>query len=267
MSHAPTASGRAKPKPRLSLFRLGRRSKATPPPAAVEYHSGDEYDMPPLPLASPTETKVEVEVEAEAEAEARCYTLPPRTTHMRQRSHFSIPDVLVTTCEEEGHETVVELKVPAHHRRLPQRKPSPTPTPTPHTPLIRLEQQPLPPSTPVTTPPPPPKRTRKSSFLGLAVGVRKNPDERKAREKEELKLIRQLERLDRMVREYDRKVQLEQQQQQQQHQQTTPVTRVQRALALSHAQADRAPRRRGSHKRRTQTRREDYRISMTASSS
>lgn len=37
--------------------------------------------------------------------------------HSRQRSHFSIPDVVVTTCEEEGQEQVVELEIPPNKRR------------------------------------------------------------------------------------------------------------------------------------------------------
>ncbi|CBQ68934.1 conserved hypothetical protein [Sporisorium reilianum SRZ2] len=43
--------------------------------------------------------------------------LVPGSKHSRQRSHFSIPDVVVTTCEEEGQEQVVELEIPANKRR------------------------------------------------------------------------------------------------------------------------------------------------------
>ncbi|SPO30753.1 uncharacterized protein UTRI_05370 [Ustilago trichophora] len=41
----------------------------------------------------------------------------PSSKHSRQRSHFSIPDVIVTTCEEEGEEEVVELQIPPNKRR------------------------------------------------------------------------------------------------------------------------------------------------------
>ncbi|PWN51867.1 hypothetical protein IE53DRAFT_367698 [Violaceomyces palustris] len=37
--------------------------------------------------------------------------------HSRQRSHFSIPDVVITSCEEEGQEVHVELKIPPNKRR------------------------------------------------------------------------------------------------------------------------------------------------------
>lgn len=41
----------------------------------------------------------------------------PEARHKRDRSHFSIPDVTVTTADDEGHETHFEVKVPASHRR------------------------------------------------------------------------------------------------------------------------------------------------------
>lgn len=37
--------------------------------------------------------------------------------HYRTRSHFSIPDVIVTTCEEEGEEQLVEISIPPNKRR------------------------------------------------------------------------------------------------------------------------------------------------------
>ncbi len=37
--------------------------------------------------------------------------------HSRQRSHFSIPDVIVTGCEEEGEEEIVEVQIPPNKRR------------------------------------------------------------------------------------------------------------------------------------------------------
>ncbi|KAJ1021382.1 hypothetical protein NDA18_005619 [Ustilago nuda] len=37
--------------------------------------------------------------------------------HYRTRSHFSIPDVIVTTCEEEGQKQLVQISIPAHKRR------------------------------------------------------------------------------------------------------------------------------------------------------
>nr|CDI55011.1 hypothetical protein BN887_03067 [Melanopsichium pennsylvanicum 4] len=37
--------------------------------------------------------------------------------HSRQRSHFSIPDVIVTTCESEGEQEMVELSIPPNKRR------------------------------------------------------------------------------------------------------------------------------------------------------
>lgn len=37
--------------------------------------------------------------------------------HYRTRSHFSIPDVIVTTCEEEGEKQLVEISIPPSKRR------------------------------------------------------------------------------------------------------------------------------------------------------
>lgn len=39
------------------------------------------------------------------------------TKHSRQRSHFSIPDVIVTTCEEDGEEQLVQIEIPPNKRR------------------------------------------------------------------------------------------------------------------------------------------------------
>lgn len=39
------------------------------------------------------------------------------SSHSRQRSHFSIPDVIITTCEEEGNEEVVEVRIAPNKRR------------------------------------------------------------------------------------------------------------------------------------------------------
>ncbi|EST08758.1 hypothetical protein PSEUBRA_001454 [Kalmanozyma brasiliensis GHG001] len=55
----------------------------------------------------------------------RSAPLPPQiridtshtTKHSRQRSHFSIPDVIVTGCEEEGQEEIVEVQIPPNKRR------------------------------------------------------------------------------------------------------------------------------------------------------
>lgn len=43
--------------------------------------------------------------------------MAPSSKHSRQRSHFSIPDVIVTTCEEEGEQEVVEIQIPPNKRR------------------------------------------------------------------------------------------------------------------------------------------------------
>lgn len=48
---------------------------------------------------------------------ARIQTEFAPSRHSRQRSHFSIPDVIVTACEEEGEEEVVELQIPPNKRR------------------------------------------------------------------------------------------------------------------------------------------------------
>ncbi|KAJ9474887.1 hypothetical protein PHBOTO_004761 [Pseudozyma hubeiensis] len=41
----------------------------------------------------------------------------PSYKHSRQRSHFSIPDVVVTACEEDGEEQHIELEFPPNKRR------------------------------------------------------------------------------------------------------------------------------------------------------
>ncbi|SPO30994.1 uncharacterized protein UTRI_05370_B [Ustilago trichophora] len=43
--------------------------------------------------------------------------MAPSSKHSRQRSHFSIPDVIVTTCEEEGEQELVQLEIPPNKRR------------------------------------------------------------------------------------------------------------------------------------------------------
>lgn len=43
--------------------------------------------------------------------------MAPTSKHYRTRSHFSIPDVIVTTCESEGEEELVEVQIPPNKRR------------------------------------------------------------------------------------------------------------------------------------------------------
>lgn len=109
--------------------------------------------------------------------------------HDRTRSHFSIPDVMVTGCEEEGDEVHFEVKVPAEKRRTrlyTDRKQSTHESDIRKSisgkirPLLRFDNDspklpsswsvasPTTPTTPSsvasTEPNTPPKRTRKSSF-------------------------------------------------------------------------------------------------------
>ncbi|TKY88838.1 hypothetical protein EX895_002079 [Sporisorium graminicola] len=84
-----------------------RRSRADSLPLQGFVHPTEQASAPLAPTG-----RLNVPALARIQTQAM---LPSK--HSRQRSHFSIPDVVVTTCEEEGEEQVVELEIPPNKRR------------------------------------------------------------------------------------------------------------------------------------------------------
>lgn len=99
----------------------GDISLATSVPVAMEYseedgEDGDDFDSLTR-TTSLDERRADQRYSLIRPAMRARLESAPEARHKRDRSHFSIPDVTVTTADDEGQETHFEVKVPPSHRR------------------------------------------------------------------------------------------------------------------------------------------------------